>query len=292
MAAPHLEIPRPAKRGEGGAKRRVRGGAPALLLLLAAVSARADFREFKSCPVDPSMAVAIRRAADDTLKENPRLTADNLAITLIDVTHASTIQRADLGGDAPFYPASVVKIFYMAETFHQKKEIYFDVRKLIALGVVGVVKPGRVGEPADRRFRTGEKVPATGRAESSVPPDVFLFLGRRLRRHVTRIDAHGDYVEFLSHVELQFGERAGDAFHHQAAEHRTAVVHEVEHDRLAAEFITETDDASRLVAEHHVERQLGVEVLLNVDAAGKGGRCGGGIRHSSARAQYEENDER
>jgi beta-lactamase class A len=93
-----------------------------LSLLVAALTARADFRELENFPVDPSLAVAIKRAAEATLKEYPKLAADDLAITLIDVTRPSTIDRADLHGDAPFYPASVVKLFYMAETFHQHLE--------------------------------------------------------------------------------------------------------------------------------------------------------------------------
>src|SRR5437868_9343524 len=72
-----------------------------LLLLFAAVTVRADFREFKSFPIDPSLEVAIQRAADATLKEYPKLAANDLAITIIDVTRPSTIQRADLRGDTP-----------------------------------------------------------------------------------------------------------------------------------------------------------------------------------------------
>jgi beta-lactamase class A len=100
-------------------------------LLLAAISARANFRELKDFPIDPSLEVAIQRATEDTLKAYPKLGADNLAITIIDVTRPSTIQRADIRGDAPFYPASVVKLFYMAETYHQKKETETDVARAL-----------------------------------------------------------------------------------------------------------------------------------------------------------------
>src|SRR3954454_2355086 len=92
------------------------------LCLLFAATAHADFREFKNLPHDPSLQVALRRAAEETLKEYPKLGAENLAITIIDVTRDSTIQRADVQGDAPFYPASVVKLFYMTETYHQHLE--------------------------------------------------------------------------------------------------------------------------------------------------------------------------
>jgi beta-lactamase class A len=109
---------------------RIRVLSPLLVILLAA-SAHADFREFKYFPVDPSLAVAARRAAEQTLKEYPKLGADNLAITIIDVTNPSTISRADVNGDAPFYPASVVKLFYVAETYHQKLENEHDVPRAL-----------------------------------------------------------------------------------------------------------------------------------------------------------------
>jgi hypothetical protein len=102
-----------------------------LVTLLVAAGARADFREFKNLPVDPSLEVAIRLASEATLKEYPKLGADNLAITIIDVTHPATIQRADIRGDTPFYPASVVKLFFMAETYHQKKESDPDVPRAL-----------------------------------------------------------------------------------------------------------------------------------------------------------------
>jgi len=101
------------------------------LTLLFAVTAHADFRELKNLPVDPSLEVAIRRASEETLKAYPKLGADNLAITIIDVTRPYTIQRADIRGDAPFYPASVVKLFYLAETYHQKKEKEPDVARAL-----------------------------------------------------------------------------------------------------------------------------------------------------------------
>jgi beta-lactamase class A len=90
--------------------------------LLIAASAGADFREFKNVPVDPSIETKLRHVAESTLKDFPKLTADNLGLTLVDVTKPSVLSRGDYHGDAPFYPASVVKLFYMAEVYHQKKE--------------------------------------------------------------------------------------------------------------------------------------------------------------------------
>jgi beta-lactamase class A len=102
-----------------------------LLLLLTALTARADFREFKDFPPDPKVDYAIRRTAEQILKDFPKLTADNLAISVVDVSNPATISRADYHGDAPFYPASVIKMMFMAEVFHQKKEKEPDVPRAL-----------------------------------------------------------------------------------------------------------------------------------------------------------------
>src|SRR4051794_26046732 len=92
----------------------------AAALLFIATSAFANFREFTDLPKNPALELALRHAAEQALKDFPKLTADNLAISIVDVTKASTIDRADWHGDVPFYPASVVKLYIMAEVFHQK----------------------------------------------------------------------------------------------------------------------------------------------------------------------------
>jgi hypothetical protein len=53
------------------------------------------------------------------LKEFPKLTADNLAMSVVDLTKPDSLARADYHGEAPFYPASVVKLFFMVAIFHQ-----------------------------------------------------------------------------------------------------------------------------------------------------------------------------
>src|SRR5205823_3236294 len=102
-----------------------------VFLTLAAATARANFREFKDLPPEPKVDYAIRQTAEQILKDFPKLTADNLAISVIDVTNPATMSRADYHGDAPFYPASVVKLFFMAEVFHQKKEKDDDVPRAL-----------------------------------------------------------------------------------------------------------------------------------------------------------------
>ena len=103
----------------------------ALYLLLLATVARADYREFQNVPVDPSIEAKLRHVAEAALKQYPKLTADNFAMSLVDLTKPDTIGRGDYHGSVSFYPASVVKIFFMAETFHQGKENVPDVPRAL-----------------------------------------------------------------------------------------------------------------------------------------------------------------
>ena len=45
-----------------------------------------------------------------------RLRADQLAVTLVDLGDGKNFPRAAHRGDAPTYPASVIKMFYLAAT--------------------------------------------------------------------------------------------------------------------------------------------------------------------------------
>src|SRR5438067_5022315 len=105
-------------------------------LLLVPVALHADFREFKAVPVDADLGAKLTRAADAALKDFPRLTADNLALSVIDLTKPDAPIRADYHGDAPFYPASVIKLFFMVETYRQGKltpEIQRALREMISV---------------------------------------------------------------------------------------------------------------------------------------------------------------
>src|SRR5260370_245958 len=99
--------------------------------VLVAQMAGGNFREFQQLPVAPSFDPALRQAADAPLKTFTKLTADNLALSVIDVTKPDVMSRADYHGDAPFYPASVIKLFYMLEVFHQHKENDPDVPRAL-----------------------------------------------------------------------------------------------------------------------------------------------------------------
>lgn len=97
-------------------------------------TARGDYREFREVPVNSSFDAAIKRTIEETLKEFPKLTADNLAISVVDLTKPDAVSRADYHGDASFYPASLVKLFFMVETFHQRHmtpEIERALREMI-----------------------------------------------------------------------------------------------------------------------------------------------------------------
>lgn len=102
-----------------------------LPLLLITCSAFANFREFSDVPKDPSIDSRLRMAAEATLKAYPKLTADNLAMTLVDLTNPATIGRGDYHGDAIFYPASVIKLFFMADVYQTHKEKVGDVDRAL-----------------------------------------------------------------------------------------------------------------------------------------------------------------
>jgi hypothetical protein len=105
-----------------------------LALSIAPAIAFADFREFKAVPIDAELSAKLTRAAEASLKDFPRLTADNLALSVIDLTKPDAPIRADYHGDVPFYPASVIKLFFMVEAYHQGKltpEIERALREMI-----------------------------------------------------------------------------------------------------------------------------------------------------------------
>ena len=105
-----------------------------LLLLLAPLIARGDYREFRAVPVDPALGAKLTRVAESILKDFPKLTADNLSLSVIDLTKPERIVRADYHGDTAFYPASLVKLFFMVETFHQGRitpEVERALREMI-----------------------------------------------------------------------------------------------------------------------------------------------------------------
>lgn len=102
-----------------------------LLLTFVALPLCADFKQFTDVPRDPSIETKLRMAAETSLKAYPKLKADDLAIAIIDLSDPQLIARADYHGDVPFYPASVIKLFFMADVFATKKEKVPDVDRAL-----------------------------------------------------------------------------------------------------------------------------------------------------------------
>ncbi len=98
---------------------KVRIALSLLLFFVIRMTAHGDYREFSKVAINPSIDSAIGKTVEVTLKEFPKLTPDNLAISVIDLTNSETVGRADYRGNVSFYPASLVKLFFMVETFHQ-----------------------------------------------------------------------------------------------------------------------------------------------------------------------------
>ncbi|HUP47016.1 MAG TPA: serine hydrolase [Thermoanaerobaculia bacterium] len=101
------------------------------LALLLALPAAADYREFRRITADPALQARVRRAAEASLAAFPALKPENLGITVVDLTRPATIGRADLNGDTSFYPASVIKLFYMAGIYMQRKQDLGDVDRAL-----------------------------------------------------------------------------------------------------------------------------------------------------------------
>ena len=102
-----------------------------ILLLFFALSARANFNEFVDVARDPSIETKLRMAAEATLKAYPKLKAEDLALSMIDVSSPTTISRGDHQGDVPFYPASVIKLVFMADVFATHKQRLPDVDRAL-----------------------------------------------------------------------------------------------------------------------------------------------------------------
>jgi beta-lactamase class A len=100
-------------------------------LLAIAFVLLADFRQFERVTTDPSLASRIERAAEASLREFPELKREDLAISVVDLTNPQVPARAGFNGDAPFYPASVIKLFYMADIYLQKKQSIPDVDRAL-----------------------------------------------------------------------------------------------------------------------------------------------------------------
>lgn len=103
----------------------------AALLIALAAPARGDYREFAAIAQDPAIDAKLRSAVDATVKAFPTVGAEDIAVSVVDLTDASNIVRGDHRGDVPFYPASVIKLFYMADAYATGKATIADVDRAL-----------------------------------------------------------------------------------------------------------------------------------------------------------------
>ncbi|MBI2498235.1 MAG: serine hydrolase [Opitutae bacterium] len=89
-------------------------GAGLLLLMLGSLHAAAP----------PSWPEVVRQTAAAVQAEfaNPRLKPEQLAFTVIDLRNPARPVTADYRGDEPFYPASVIKLFFLAYAHRQMED--------------------------------------------------------------------------------------------------------------------------------------------------------------------------
>jgi beta-lactamase class A len=85
-------------------------------------TAFADFRRFQAIPLDPRIDAELARMAGEVFAEFPKITRGNLSFTLIDMTDPAHLRRGGFDATTPYHPASVVKMFYLVEAWHQHEE--------------------------------------------------------------------------------------------------------------------------------------------------------------------------
>ncbi len=85
----------------------------------ASLDAPGGFAEFLALPVDLALEEQLHLVAQDSRRDFPKLALDNFALSVIDLTRPARMTRADYQGDDSFYPASLVKLFFMFATFAQ-----------------------------------------------------------------------------------------------------------------------------------------------------------------------------
>ena len=124
------------------------------------------------------------------------------------------------------------------------------------------VESRRVGDALDVGFVTGEEVPAAFAARAGVAIEIRRLLGGRHHRGLARIEADGHHVEVGADGLVEHADPAHQAVQDLVTEHRAFVVDERHHDRARAEVVAELHRGALFVAEHGVERQGGVELLL------------------------------
>src|SRR5215207_5115124 len=88
--------------------------------VLAALAVYTAAQQDKAKPVEPVTSPRLQKVVDDAARaalerfKEKGLAEKHLAVTLIDLTDPARPERASFRGAEPIYPASVVKLFYLA----------------------------------------------------------------------------------------------------------------------------------------------------------------------------------
>jgi beta-lactamase class A len=91
-----------------------------LAVVLLAVCCAAGSHTRPARAQDPQVSARLQKIVDDAVRvalerfKDKGLAEKNLAVTVVDVTNAGAFERASFRGSEPIYPASVVKLFYLA----------------------------------------------------------------------------------------------------------------------------------------------------------------------------------
>ena len=70
----------------------------------------------------PELEVLLNSSVLEVVQSTPRFKIDEVAATLIDLRDPASMRRADVNGEKRIYPASVVKMFYMAALERQLQD--------------------------------------------------------------------------------------------------------------------------------------------------------------------------
>src|SRR5688500_19454585 len=95
-----------------GARENMKSGIALVLLAVLGVTSVCRADEALDALATKAAREAIEQFKDEKLKE------DDLAVTVIDLRDAAKPRTGSFRGDSPVFPASVVKLFYLAAT-HQ-----------------------------------------------------------------------------------------------------------------------------------------------------------------------------
>lgn len=116
-------------------------GAGFCLALLALLSHGTGLAQTSGLSSSESLNQIVRNSVNLTLREykGKGLKPSDLAVTVIDLGDPSGPAKADVRGEASIYPASVVKIFYMAAIHHWEESGRLEVNQEVRRGLSDMI---------------------------------------------------------------------------------------------------------------------------------------------------------